>query len=269
MRLNPAIFATLCILLFILTIWFGPILRPYDLLNSDIALRLMPPSWEYPFGMDSSGNDILGAILVGGRATLTIAFVTVVICTLFGTMVGIVATTSHSLIDQILMRLVDLFMTFPGILPAMVIASILEPSISSLIISMSITGWTATARLVRAQAQNTLQKEYIQAANALGCSKWHLILKHILPSCLTPLIVHATFSLSSVILTESSLTFLGFGPQNQYPSWGALLNEGRSVLIEAPHISLFPGLCILTLVLCLNFVGDGLRDYFDPKQKSH
>ncbi|MFK7873382.1 MAG: ABC transporter permease [Oligoflexales bacterium] len=255
------------IMLFFLLIIIGPIFYPYDIMFSDLSLRLQPPSFAHPMGMDASGNDVLRAVLSGGQTSLWIALTTVTLCSIVGVSLGMIAATSNSLLDTIIMRTVDVFMTFPGILPAMVVASLLEPSAFSLVLAMSLTGWTGSTRLIRSQAQSMMQKDFIQAAHALGCSKTHLIIKHLFPNCLTPFLIHATFSLSSVILTESSLTFLGFGPQEGAPSWGALLNEGRSVLMEAPHLSMIPGGMIMFFVLYLNFLGDGLRDYLDPKHK--
>ena len=166
------------------------------------------------------------------------------------------------------MRAVDLVMAFPGILLAMTLTTLLGPTVINIVLAISLTGWTAAARLVRGQVLSLNEREYVTAARALGAVDRRIIWRHIFPGTISPLLVHATFSLSGVIIVESSLSFLGFGAQDSAASWGSLLGQGRTVLTEAPHLSIAPGMAIALTVLSLNFIGDSLRDALDPKSVS-
>lgn len=260
-------------------IWFGlsivvvlvvisilaPWISPTDPEDMDIALRLQPPSKDDWLGRDLNGASVLTAMLYGGRTSLYISFITVFLSVTVGAGIGLIAGYKRGIVDSILMRSVDLLMAFPGILLAMALAAFMGPSLNNVIFAIAATGWTSSARLVRGQALSVREREYVTATRALGAGDRRIILKHVFPATLSPLVVQATFSLSGVIVTESSLSFLGLGAQDGAPSWGAMLSQGRTVLTEAPYLSIFPGIAIVLIVIALNFIGDALRDILDPK----
>jgi len=244
---------------------FAPLLSPTDPDDMDITLRLVPPNSQDWFGRDLNGSSVLTAMLYGGRTSLYISFITVFLSVTVGAGIGLIAGYKRGIIDSILMRIVDLLMAFPGILLAMALAAFMGPSLNNVIFAIAATGWTSSARLVRGQALSVREREYVTASKALGANDLRVIVKHVFPATLSPLVVQATFSLSGVIVTESSLSFLGLGAQDGAPSWGAMLSQGRNVLTEAPYLSIFPGLAIVLIVIALNFIGDALRDILDPK----
>lgn len=265
---NPRIWFGATILLIatagaLLAPWFAP----FDPSYMDISKRIAPPSSEHWLGCDLNGRDVITSMLYGARVSLYIAFLTVVLSTTVGLCIGLVSGYKLGWIDTVLMRFVDIVMAVPGILVAMVLAGLLGSSINNIVIAIAATGWTASARIVRGQVLTLREREFVEASRALGAGDLRLIFKHILPSTLTPLIVHGTFSLSGVIIVESSLSFLGLGAQEGPPTWGALLGQGRAVLMEAPHLSIAPGLAIMLVVLALNFIGDASRDILDPKHQ--
>ena len=244
----------------------APWLAPTNPDDIDITLRLNPPGALDLFGRDLSGGSVLTAMLYGGRTSLYISSVTVFLCVTIGSWVGLIAGYKRGWVDTMLMRMVDLLMACPGILLAMALAAMLGPSRNNVILAISATGWTSAARLMRAQTLSIREREYVVASRAMGAKDLRLIWHHIFPATLSPLLVHATFSLSGVIIVEASFSFLGLGAQDGAPSWGALLSQGRTVLLEAPYLSIIPGVAIATLVLALNFVGDALRDILDPRR---
>ena len=243
----------------------GPILLPFDD-EVSLSLRLSSPSLEHPFGCDLYGRDVFRACLVGARTSLFVSFMTVMVTSSVGTALGLIAAYFRGFVDKLVSICIDIVMAFPGILLTMTIASILKPSTLTMIISISLTGWTGFARIVRAQVLSLREREYIAANIALGATSLRTITFHILPNIIPPIIIAGSFSLSSVILIEASLSFLGLGVLGQSPSWGSLLNQGRTVLTEAPHLSVIPGLLIMILVLAFNFIGDAIRDALDPKE---
>ncbi len=253
--------------LFILTSIFAPWIAPYQEDFMSTPLRLASPSNEHILGNDINGADVLTSLLYGGRISLFIGFVTVFLTITVGALIGAVSGYYRGWVDQVFMRLVDLIMAFPGILLAMCITSLLGPSLYTVIIAISCTGWTGSARLMRGQVLSIREREFVQAAKSAGATDHRIIFKHIIPETITPMVVLATFSVSSVIIVESSLSFLGFGPQTKSPTWGAMLAQGKSVLETAPHLTILPGVCIGLIVMALNFLGDALRDILDPKFK--
>jgi peptide/nickel transport system permease protein len=236
----------------------------------DIVDRLQSPGFSNGsigwLGFDLYGGSVLTAMLYGARTSLYISFLTVIISISLGTFIGLLAGFFRGWVDAVLMRIVDLLMAFPGILLAMALAALMGPSVHNVVFAIAATGWTSSARLIRGQALSLREREYVLAAQAMGAKISRLLLFHVFPATLSPLIVQATFSLSGVIIVEAGLSFLGLGAQDGAPSWGALLGQGRTVLTEAPYLSIVPGLAIAILVLSLNFVGDALRDLLDPKQ---
>jgi len=244
---------------------FAPLLAPTMLDDIDIMRRLQPPSSDHWLGFDLDGGDVLTGLLYGARTSLYVATVTVILSVGIGTVLGLISGFKGGLIDTLIMRTVDLLMAFPGILLAMALAAALGPSLNNIILAITATGWTSSARLIRGQVLSLREREYIQAARALGARDRRLIFLHILPQTWSPLIIHATFAMAGVILVEASLSFLGLGVPQGTPTWGALLGQGREVLTDAPHLSIAPGVVIMLVVLALNFLGDALRDSLDPR----
>lgn len=234
----------------------------------DLTLRLLPPGAGHPLGCDINGSDILTSLLYGARTSLYVGVLTVVLSLTLGVSIGLVSGYKGGWIDQLFMRTVELLMAFPGILLAMAIAAVLGPSVHNVVIAITATGWTSSARIMRGQVLSIRERDFVSAIKALGAGDVRILTRHILPSAWSPLVVHGTFSLSGVILVEASLSFLGLGAQGASPTWGALLNQGRTVLTEAPHVALAPGIALMLLILALNFLGDALRDLLDPRYRS-
>ncbi len=256
---------------FVLILWgvlliFAPIISPLQSYDLDLSLRMQSPSWEHFLGCDKNGGDVLTSILFGGRLCLMIAFLSVAISSAIGTVIGILCGYYRGKIDYFFMRVVDILMAFPGILLAIALTAVMGPSFYNIIFAISLTGWTSYSRLIRAQVMSLTEREYVIGAKALGAFDFRIIRKHIFPGLISPLMIQATFSIAGVILVESSLSFLGLGPQENILTWGALLSDGRTVIEEAPHLSIFPGVAIMSIVLSLNFLGDALRDFLDPKE---
>jgi peptide/nickel transport system permease protein len=246
---------------------FAPYISPYDLEQSDFMDRLCSPSSEHWLGCDINGNDILTVMIYGARSSLYVGFLTVLLSLILGVSIGLISGYFRGMIDLVLMRIVDVFMAFPGILLAMAISSLLGPSLNTVILAIAATGWTSAARIVRGQVLSIREREHVLAARAIGVSHLKIMIRHILPLTLSPLLVHATFSLSGVIIVEAGLSFLGLGAQgSETMTWGGLLGQGSEIqLDQAPYITIVPGLAIFILVMGLNFLGDALRDAFDEK----
>jgi len=251
--------------LLLATALFAPFLTPYDPLGIDLRGELEGPGPGHPLGQDKLGRDILSQIIYGSRVSLVVALVVVGISLIIGVALGATAGYFGGVFDGVLMRIVDILLAFPGILLAIALAGILGPSLKNIILALCVLGWVGYARLVRGQVLAEKNREYVLAARALGGSHPRIILRHILPNCFAPVIVEATFGLAGVILAESSLSFLGLGPQD-VPTWGRLLNEGAQYLLFAPHVATFPGIAIMLTVLGFNFIGDGLRNRWDVKR---
>ena len=255
----------LILTLFILIALFAPWLSPFDPLAQNLKEGLAAPSAEHWLGQDKLGRDILSRIFHGARISLWVGVMTVSISLSIGLAVGAAAGLFGGWVDDLLMRLVDLFLAFPGILLAIAFAAVLGPSLRNVILSLSIMGWVGYARLIRGQILVAREEEYVAAARALGAGPFRLIARHLLPNILAPVVVEATFGMAGAIVTEASLSFLGIGVQPPTPSWGSMLSDGRSFLLLAPHLTTFPGLAILLVVLALNLLGDRLRDRLDVK----
>jgi len=244
---------------------FAPWLSPYELGLIDITRQLEPPSSRHWLGTDENGADVLTLVLHGARVAALVGLSTVVICSIVGITLGSISGYYGGWIDEVLMRVTEVLMAFPGILLAILIIFITqEPSLLAVIGALSVTGWSGYARLCRGQVLLEREKAYVEAARALGFPTPRILFKHVIPNILGPVIVQATFGVAGAILAEASLSFLGLGPQGQ-PSWGALLDQGASYFLLTPHLAIFPGLAIMITVLGINFVGDGLRDMLDPR----
>jgi peptide/nickel transport system permease protein len=245
----------------------GPSLTPYDPSAQILAQRLEPPSPTHPFGLDELGRDILSRLLSGARISLLVGLVVVSVSSLVGMILGSVAGYFGGAVDDLISRAIDILMAFPGILLAIALVAVLGPSLANVILALCVIGWVGYARLVRGQALRARELEYVQAARALGANPARIILRHVLPTAFPVVIVQATLGMAGAIIAEASLSFLGLGVQPPTPSWGTMLDAGRSHLFDAPHLTIFPGVAIATLVLGFNFLGDGLRDRIDPKSR--
>jgi peptide/nickel transport system permease protein len=245
----------------------GPLLTPYDPANQELALRLDGPSGLHPFGLDELGRDILARVLAGARISFLVGLTVVSISALIGTTLGAVAAYFGGVIDDLVSRIVDVLLAFPGLLLAIALVAVLGPSLGNVLFALTIIGWVGYARLVRGQVLRAREFEYVQAARALGAGAGRVMWRHLIPAALPAVVVQATLGMAGAIISEAALSFLGLGVQPPTPSWGTMLNGGRAHLLDAPHLTLFPGLAIALLVLGFNFVGDGLRDLADPKEQ--
>lgn len=244
----------------------GPSLSPYDPAAQDLPLRLQGPSVSHPFGLDELGRDVLARVLSGGRISFLVAIVVVTASAAVGTLLGALAGYFGGFVDDLVSRLTDTLMAFPGILLAIALVAVLGPSLRNVLLALTIIGWVGYARVVRGQVLRAREFEYVQAARALGAT-WHrVLLRHVVPTALPAVIVQATLGMAGAVIAEAALSFLGLGVQPPVPSWGTMLSGGRAHLLDAPHLTLFPGLGIAVLVLGFNFMGEGLQDLADPKR---
>jgi len=249
----------------VLAALLGPVLTPYDPASQDLARRLEAPSLAHPFGLDELGRDILARILSGAQISLLVGLAVVSVSSIVGMFVGSVAGYFGGRVDDVISRIIDVLMAFPGILLAIALVAVLGPSLTNVVIALSVIGWVGYARLVRGQALRAREFDFVQAARALGAGSRRIVVRHILPTALPAVVVQATLGMAGAIIAEAALSFLGLGVQPPTPSWGTMLDAGRSHLFDAPHLTIFPGLAIAVLVLGFNFLGDGLRDRVDPK----
>ncbi len=256
---------TLIVILAIVAAVAGPLLWPYDPSAQELARRLEPPSLVHPLGLDELGRDILARLLQGARISLLVGIAVVSVSSTVGTLFGSIAGYFGGLIDDAISRVIDVLMAFPGILLAIALVAVLGPSLVNVVFALSIIGWVGYARLVRGQALRAREFEFVQAAKASGASAARIVVRHVLPTAIPAVVVQATLGMAGAIIAEAALSFLGLGVQPPTPSWGTMLDAGRSHLFDAPHLTIFPGLAIATLVLGFNFLGDGLRDRVDPK----
>jgi peptide/nickel transport system permease protein len=241
----------------------APWLAPTDPTGMDLAGRLTPPDVHHLLGRDSLGRDILSRIVYGSRVSLYVGLVTVAVSVVVGTSVGAVAGYRGGWMDEATMRVVDVFLAFPGILLAIALTAVLGPSLHNVILALCIMGWVGYARIVRGQVLLARELAYVEAARAVGCSGVRVLARHILPNVVAPVLVEATFGMAGAIVAEAGLSFLGLGTQPPTPSWGAMLAEGRQFILSAPHLTLWPGVAILLTVLGINLLGDALRDRLD------
>ncbi len=256
------------IVVFVLCALFAPWLAPYDPANIDLPARLMPPSAAHWFGTDELGRDILSRVIYGARISMLVGSSVVAASLTLGLLFGSIAGYYGGLIDRLLNVVVmNAFMSFPGILLAIAFVAFLGPGIFNLIFALSIGGWVGYARLVRAQVLAVREREFVEAARALGASDARIIVRHILPNIIQPVLVQAAIGMAGAILAEATMSFLGLGVPPPTASWGSMLNDARSHLFDSPHLVLFPAGAVMLAVLSFNFVGDGLRDYLDPRSR--
>ena len=253
---------------FVLVALLAPWLAQQDPAHVDLPARLLPPSTQHWFGTDELGRDILARVLWGARISLGVGGSVVAASRLVGLLVGCAAGYWGGRVDRFLNVIVmNAFLSFPGILLAIAFVAFLGPGMVNLVLALSIGGWVGYARLVRAQVLATKEREFVEAARALGASDWRILTRHILPNMIQPVIVQAAIGMAGAVLAEATMSFLGLGVSPPTPSWGSMLNDARSHLFDAPHLVLFPAMAVMLAVLSFNFVGDGLRDYLDPRAR--
>jgi peptide/nickel transport system permease protein len=272
-RRRTALFGMLVVLGVLLAAAFAPLVAPFDPLEQDIGQRLREPGWQdaqgrvHPLGTDHLGRDILSRIVFGSRIALVVGLAAVLISGVLGMLIGLLAGYFGGRVDDFLMRLADIQLAFPFILLAIAVIGVLGPSLRNIIIVIGVSSWVVYARVVRGEVLSIREREYVQAAIALGSQHWRVLRQHVLPNTLTPWLVVATLDMARVIVIESALSFLGLGVQPPTPTWGGMLADGRVYLSTAWWLATFPGLAILITVLGINLFGDGLRDTLDPRLK--
>ncbi len=244
----------------------GPMLTPADPSAQDLPLRLVGPTLAHPFGLDELGRDVFARVLAGARISFLVGIVVVGVSALVGTALGAIAGYFGGWIDDVIGRAVDILMAFPGLLLAIALVAVLGPSLANVLFALTVIGWVGFARLVRGQVLRAREFEYVQAAKALGATTTRVLLRHVVPTAIPAIVVQATLGMAGAVISEAALSFLGLGVQPPTPSWGTMLSGGRVHLLDAPHLTIFPGVAIALLVLGFNFLGDGLRDLTDPKQ---
>ena len=245
---------------------FAPWIMPYDPTVQDLTSRLLGPSWDHPFGNDELGRDILSRVLLGARISMRVGATVVLLSGIIGVLIGGFAGYVGGRIDTfVTVVVVNSLMAFPGILLAIALVAFLGPGIDRLIFALSVVGLAGYARLARGQVLKVKTLEFVEAAIALGASGPRIFFLHVLPSIIQPILVQASIGMAAAILLEASLSFLGLGIAPPVPSWGAMLNDGRGHLFDAPHMVVFPSVALVLTVLSFNFLGDALRDWLDPK----
>jgi peptide/nickel transport system permease protein len=245
---------------------FAPLVAPYSPTQQNLAADLLPHSQQHLLGTDKLGRDVLSRILYGSRVSIFVGVASVAVSLTLGFLIGSIAGYFGGWIDELLMRLVDILLAFPGILLAIALTAVLGPGLNHVILALCLMGWTSYARLTRAEILLLRERDFIRAAQALGGSPARIIVFHMLPNLASPLTIQATFSMAAAILAEGALSFLGLGIQPPIPSWGSMLNEGRQFLLVAPYLTTFPGVALMVTVLGLNLVGDALTDIWELRE---
>lgn len=260
-----SLFAAGVIVLFVLVALFAPYLAPFDPARADFLSVRQAPGGDYLLGTDDVGRDILSRLMFGARSSLVAGVISVVIALAVGIPLGLVAGYYRGFVDEAIMRFTDALLAFPFLILAVALAAALGPSLMNAMIAIGIATAPTFIRLTRGQVLSVQAEDYVQAAKALGTGDVRILLHHVLPNSLAPLLVQATLTIAQAIIAESSLSFLGLGVQPPTPSWGGMLNTARNFINQAPWMAIFPGLSIYVTVLAFNLLGDGLRDAFDPR----
>ncbi len=264
---KPAMLGIVIIIFFGSIAVFAPYIVPHDPLELNLEERLLSPTVDHPMGTDNLGRDVLSRVIYGTRVSLSMSVAVVTVVMVLGITIGTAAGYFGGLVDDVIMRVVDVLLAFPSIILALVIAGLLGPSLTNVMIALGAIWWVSYSRIVRGSVLSIKEKEFVEAARAMGCSDVYIVRRHILPNVLSPVIVLATLDMGHIILSIAALSFLGLGAQPPVPEWGTMLNEGRPFMETAPHLMIFPGLMIMITVLAFNFLGDGLRDALDPRMK--
>jgi peptide/nickel transport system permease protein len=269
LQLNFCIPATVLLLLVVAAI-FAPQLAPYDPLHTSLTERLQPPAFAggtdaHLLGTDKLGRDVLSRIIYGSRVSLSVSLLVILITSTIGTTLGILGGYLGGWVDGLLMRITDISLAFPGILIALLLAVILGPSLTTVVLAISLLGWAPYARLIRGEVLKLREADFVLQARIMGCSPRRIMLTHIFPNIVNPLLILATLFLGGIILLESALSYLGAGVPPPVATWGSMVSDGRGLIDTAWWISFFPGLAIGLVVLSGNFLGDWLRDRLDPR----
>jgi peptide/nickel transport system permease protein len=269
-RMLTLVLPMIVLTILILTAIFAPLLAPYDPVKNDLLHRRLPPSWlggqaGHFLGTDNLGRDILSRAIFGARISLTVSLAVILITSVIGTIMGILSGYLGGRTDAFLMRVVDVAMAFPGLIIALLLAAILGPSILTVILALSLLGWAPYARLIRGETLRLREVDFVSQARINGCSPMRIMLRHIFPNVINPLIILMTLAVGSMILAEAALSYLGVGVPPPEPSWGNMVADGRNDIDRAWWISTFPGILIGLVVLSGNFFGDWLRDKLDPR----
>jgi peptide/nickel transport system permease protein len=260
-------FVIACLLVIVALL--APWISPSDPASQHLAARLQPPSFAHWMGTDELGRDILSRVMYGARISLFVAVCVVFGCGLTGLALGMLAGYHGGAFDRIVnLLLINAFLSFPGVLLAIAFAAFFGPGIGKVILALIITGWAGYARLARAQVLKAKELEFVLAARSLGASHFRILVRHLLPNILQPVLIQATIGMAGAILAEATLSFLGLGVLAPLPSWGAMLNDARSHLFDAPHMVVFPALAVLLAVLAFNLLGDAWRDWLDPRTRA-
>jgi peptide/nickel transport system permease protein len=238
----------------------GRWLAPYDPLAQELSLRLAGPSLGHPFGLDELGRDILARVLAGAQISFLVSVIVVSISATIGTLIGALGGYFGGILDDVIGRTVDLLLAFPGLLLAVALVAVLGPSFGNVLVALTVVGWVAYARLVRGLVLRTRELEYVQAAKALGAGWPRVLFRHVVPSVLPSVAVQGALGMAGAVIGEAALSFLGLGVQAPTPSWGTMLSGGRAHLLDAPHLTVFPGLAMALLVAGFTFLGDGFRE---------
>lgn len=259
------VFGTIVLLLLLVAAVFAPYLAPFDPMEQNLLDRRSPPSFEHLLGMDIYGRDMLSRIIVGSRCSLLVGGSSVLIGLVIGGACGLIAGYYGGGLDNLIMRFMDLLLTLPSLILAIVIVTALGPNLLNAIIAIGVWFIPNYARLARSSAVLLRQQDFVEGAKAIGCKGFRIVARHILPNALSNLVVYSTLSFGAAFLMEAALSFLGLGVQPPNPSWGSMINEGRSYLQTAPHLVTIPGLVIMLAVIGFNTLGEGLRDIIDPR----
>ena len=265
-RNRLALAGLVIVLLLVLVAIFAPLLAPYSPTVGDLrTTRLLPPSSAHWFGTDDQGRDILSRLIHGSRITLVVVLLVAVLAAPIGLLVGTVAGYAGGWVDAVLMRVTDIFLAFPRLILALAFVAALGPGIENAVIAIAITSWPPYARMARAETLTIRQADYIAAVKLIGASPWRIVLRHIMPLCLSSVIVRVTLDMAGIILTAAGLGFLGLGAQPPTPEWGAMIANGRAYVLDQWWVAAAPGAAIFIVSLAFNLLGDGLRDALDPK----
>lgn len=267
LRHRVGMFGATLVTLLLLTGIFGPYLAPYDPNHIDFNVRFAPPSLEHPMGADDFGRDILSRVMHGARVSLQVGLISVGIAATVGTVLGMVAGYTGRIVDEVIMRAMDILFAFPAILLAIAILAALGKGVVNAMIAIGIVYTPIFARIARGSVLTVRKEEFVEAARAIGAKDTRILFRHIFPNTLAPLIVETTLSLAFAILAEAALSFFGLGTQPPDPSWGRMLAEGQGYFRQSVWLAVFPGLAIMMTVMGFNFLGDGLRDVLDPRMK--
>lgn len=264
---KTAMFGLIILTLLLLIAILGPLIAPYSDIEQDLLNCYGLPSIKHPFGTDELGRDIMSRLIIGSRASLKIGMVSVAGSAAVGIIVGCIAGYFGGRMDNVIMRFMDIFQALPPMVLAIAVCAALGPGVNNCILALIISNIPGFVRMARASVLNIRGMEYLEAATAINCSTSRIIMKHILPNALSPLIVQITMGVANSILSASSMSFVGLGVQPPNPEWGAMLSAGRNYIRNYPHMVIFPGVVIMITILALNMLGDGLRDAMDPKLK--